>query len=75
MEAKIIALGPEKVSHHAADLTKLERVRRRAELDFGSRQEDAAWEARHQGEQVDCAKFIVPPLDPGYHFEIKQPKS
>ena len=72
MEAKIIALGPEKVSHHAADLTKL-NVFDVAPSSIPSGRK-AAWEAAIKGNKA-IAKFIFPPLDPGYHFEIKQPKS
>jgi len=72
MEAKIIALGPEKVSHHAADLTKL-NVFDVAPSSIPSGKK-AAWEAAIKGNKA-IAKFIFPPLDPGYHFEIKQPQS
>jgi hypothetical protein len=72
MEAKIIALGPEKVSHHAADLTKL-NVFDVAPSSIPSGKKNA-WEAAIKANK-SIAKFIFPPLDPGYHFEIKQPAS
>ena len=72
MEAKIIALGPEKVSRRAADLTKLNVFDvTPSSIPSGKK---AAWEAAIKANK-SIAKFIFPPLDPGYHFEIKQPKS
>ena len=72
MEAKILALGPEKVSHHAADPTKL-NVFDVAPSSIPSAKKNG-WEAAIKANK-GIAKFIFPPLDPGYHFEIKQPKS
>ena len=71
MEAKIIALGPEKVSHHAADLTKL-NVFDVAPSSIPPGQK-SDWETAIEANRF-IAKFIFPPLDPGYHFEIKQPQ-
>ena len=51
MEAKIIALGPEKVSHHAADLTKL-NVFDVAPSSIPSAKKKRLG-GRHQGEQGD----------------------
>ena len=72
IEAKIIALGPAKVSHHAADLTKLNVFDVAPSSIPSGRKKD--WEAAIKGNK-GIAKFIFPPLDPGYHFEIKQPKT
>ena len=72
MEAKIIALGPEKVSHHAADLTKLNVFDVAPSSIPSAKKTD--WEAAIKANK-GIAKFIFPPLDPGYHFEIKQPQS
>lgn len=70
MEAKIIAIGPQKVSHHAADLSKM-NVFDVAPSSIPSSKK-SGWEAAIKANK-SIAKFIFPPLDPGYHFEIKQP--
>jgi len=69
MEAKIIAIGPTKVSHHAADPSVLcvfdvapSSVAKKAEFEKAVRADKRV------------RKFIVPPLDPAYHLEIPQPK-
>jgi hypothetical protein len=69
MEAKIIAIGPTKVSHHAADPNILcvfdvapSSIARKAEFEKAVRAD----------KRVN--KFFTPPLDPGYHLEIPQPK-
>jgi hypothetical protein len=70
MEAKIIAIGPTKVSHHAADPNVLcvfdvapSSIAKKAEFERAVRADKRV------------QKFITPPLDPGYHLEIPQPKS
>lgn len=70
MEAKIIAIGPSKVSHHAADLSKLNVFDVAPSSIPSAKKKD--WEAAIKANK-SIAKFIFPPLDPGYHFEIKQP--
>ncbi len=70
MEAKIIALGPTKVSHHAADPNIL------CVFDVAPSsiaKKDAFEKAVRADKRVQ--KFITPPLDPGYHLEIPQPKN
>ena len=69
MEAKINALGPTKVSHHAADPSVLcvfdvapSSIAKKAEFEKAVRADRRV------------KKFIVPPLDPAYHLEIPQPK-
>lgn len=70
MEAKIIAIGPTKVSHHAADPNVL------CVFDVGpsSIANKAAFEKAVRADKR-VKKFITPPLDPGYHLEIPQPKN
>jgi hypothetical protein len=70
MEAKIISLGPTKVSHHAADPNVLcvfdvapSSIVKKAEFE----------KAVTKDKRV--SKFLKPPLDPGYHLEIPQPKT
>ena len=70
MEAKIIAIGPSNVSHHAAD-PKVLNVFDVAPNSIPS-DKKSAWEAAIKANK-SIAKFIFPPADPGYHFEIKQP--
>ncbi len=70
MEAKIIAIGPAKVSHHAAYLSKMNVFDVAPSSIPSSKKKD--WEAAIKANK-SIAKFIFPPLDPGYHFEIKQP--
>lgn len=69
MEAKIIAIGPTKVSHHAADPNVLcvfdvapSSITKKAEFE------------RAVTRDKRVSKFLKPPLDPGYHLEIPQPK-
>lgn len=69
MEAKIIAIGPTKVSHHAADPNILcvfdvapSSIDKKAEFE------------RAVTKDKRVSKFLKPPLDPGYHLEIPQPK-
>lgn len=69
MEAKIIAIGPTKVSHHAADPNVLcvfdvapSSIPKKAEFEKAVRADKRV------------SKFLTPPLDPGYHLEIPQPK-
>jgi hypothetical protein len=69
MEAKIIAIGPTKVSHHAADPNVLcvfdvapSSIAKKAEFE------------RAVSKDKRVSKFLKPPLDPGYHLEIPQPK-
>ena len=70
MEQKIIAIGPSNVSHHAAD-PKVLNVFDVAPSSIPSNKK-TAWEAAITANK-SVAKFIFPPADPGYHFEIKQP--
>ena len=70
MEAKIIAIGPTKVSHHAADPNVLcvfdvapSSITKKAEFEKAVRADKRV------------SKFLTPPLDPGYHLEIPQPKN
>ncbi|HEX8069091.1 MAG TPA: hypothetical protein VF546_04005 [Pyrinomonadaceae bacterium] len=68
MEAKIIALGPTKVSHHAADPNVL------CVFDVAPssiKNKPAFEKAVRADKRVN--KFLMPPLDPGYHLEIPQP--
>ncbi len=69
MEAKIIALGPTKVSHHAADPNVL------CVFDGApsSIEKKAAFEEAVRADKR-VQKFLPPPLDPGYHLEIPQPQ-
>lgn len=70
MEAKIIELGPTKVSHHAADPLVLCVF----DVAPSSIAKKAAFEqAVRKDKRV--SKFLTPPLDPGYHLEIPQPKA
>lgn len=72
MEAKIVALGPSNVSHHAAD-PKVLNVFDVAPNSIPSGKKGAFEAAIKANKSI--AKFIFPPADPGYHFEIKQPQS
>src|SRR5919206_2736504 len=69
MEAKIIAIGPTKISHHAADPNVLcvfdvapSSIAKKAEFE------------KAVAKDKRVSKFLKPPLDPGYHLEIPQPK-
>lgn len=70
MEAKIIAIGPTKVSHHAADPNVLCVF----DVAPSSIDKKAAFEKAVQADKR-VKKFLKPPLDPGYHLEIPQPKA
>lgn len=70
MEAKIIAIGPTKVSHHAADPNILCVF----DVAPSSIDKKAAFEKAVVADKR-VSKFLKPPLDPGYHLEIPQPKS
>lgn len=69
MEAKIIAVGPTKVSHHAADPNILCVF----DVAPSSIANKSAFEKAVRADRR-VSKFITPPLDPGYHLEIPQPK-
>jgi hypothetical protein len=69
MEAKIIAIGPTKVSHHAADPNILCVF----DVAPSSITKKSAFEKAVKADKR-VNKFITPPLDPGYHLEIPQPK-
>ena len=68
MEAKIIAIGPTKVSHHAADPNKLCVI----DIAASSILKKAAFEKAVKSDKR-VKRFITPPLDPAYHLEIPQP--
>jgi hypothetical protein len=68
MEAKIIAIGPTKVSHHAADPNVLCVF----DVAPSSIAKKVAFEKAVKADKR-VRKFITPPLDPGYHLEIPQP--
>jgi hypothetical protein len=70
MEAKINAIGPTKISHHAADPNVLcvfdvapSSIPKKKEFEKAVRADKRV------------SKFLMPPLDPGYHLEIPQPKN
>ncbi|MEO1018899.1 MAG: hypothetical protein AAFY56_14570 [Pseudomonadota bacterium] len=70
MKARIIAIGPTKVSRHAADVSKLNV------FDISPStippEKKSKWEKEIKDSQ-HVSKYIFPPKDPGYHFEIIQP--
>ncbi len=68
MEAKIIAIGPTKVSHHAADPNVLCVF----DVAPSSIAKKAAFEKAVRTDKR-VKKFLMPPLDPAYHLEIPQP--
>lgn len=70
MEAKIIAVGPTKISHHAADPNVLCVF----DVAPSSVANKAAFEKAVRADKR-VSKFLTPPLDPGYHLEIPQPKN
>lgn len=70
MEAKIIAIGPTKISHHAADPNILCVF----DIAPSSITNKAAFEKAVRADKR-VKKFIVPPLDPAYHLEIPQPNT
>ncbi|HEV2765196.1 MAG TPA: hypothetical protein VGV38_19590 [Pyrinomonadaceae bacterium] len=68
MEAKIIEIGPTRISHHAADPNVLcvfdvapSSITRKAEFERAVKADRRV------------KKFLMPPVDPGYHLEIPQP--
>jgi hypothetical protein len=67
MEAKIISIGPAKVSRHCADPKKLVVVDI-APSSIGSK---SAFEKAVRADKR-VKKFLLPPLDPAYHLEIPQ---
>lgn len=69
MTAKINELGPMTVSHHAADpkLLNVFDVAPSSVSDPNDFQAAAKADAR-------VSKFLTPPNDPGFHFEIPQPQ-
>ena len=70
MEAKIIAIGPTKVSHHAADPNVLCVF----DVAPSSIAKKAAFEKAVRANKR-VSKFLTPAdNDPGYHLEIPQPK-
>lgn len=70
MTAKVNALGPERVSRHAADPRKLNVVDiAPSSINLALRKKFEA--AVHADQRV--SKFITPPGDPAYHLEIPQP--
>jgi hypothetical protein len=70
MEAKINAVGPTKISHHAADPSVLCVF----DVAPSSITNKAAFEKAVRADKR-VSKFLTPPLDPGYHLEIPQPKN
>jgi hypothetical protein len=68
MEAKIIEVGPTKVSRHASDPNVLCVF----DVAPSSITKKAAFEKAVKADKR-VSKFITPPLDPGYHLEIPQP--
>src|SRR5215212_2025731 len=70
MEAKIIEVGPTKVSHHAADPNILCVF----DVAPSSIAKKAAFEKAVRADKR-VKKFLMPPLDPGYHLEIPQPNN
>ena len=68
MEAKINELGPTKISHHAADPNVLCVF----DVAPSSIAKKAAFEKAVKADKR-VKKFLMPPLDPGYHLEIPQP--
>jgi transglycosylase-like protein with SLT domain len=66
----IDAVGPEKVSKHAADPKRLNVF----DVAPSSIRDPAAFESAVRGERR-VARFLVPPSDPGYHLEIPQPQA
>ena len=68
MEAKINELGPTKISHHAADPNVLCVF----DVAPSSIAKKSAFEKAVKADKR-VKKFLMPPLDPGYHLEIPQP--
>jgi len=72
MKAKILQIGPTKVSRHATDTSVL-NVFDVAPSSIPSAKRKA-WEDAIKA-SADVSHYIFPPTDPGYHFEIPQPTS
>jgi hypothetical protein len=70
MEAKIIAIGPTKISHHAADPNILCVF----DVAPSSIAKKAAFEKAVRADKR-VKKFLMPPVDPAYHLEIPQPSA
>ena len=70
MEAKIIAIGPTKISHHAADPNILCVF----DVAPSSIAKKAAFEKAVRADKR-VKKFLLPPVDPAYHLEIPQPSA
>ena len=70
MEAKIIAIGPTKISHHAADPNILCVF----DVAPSSIAKKAAFEKAVRADKR-VKKFLLPPVDPAYHLEIPQPQA
>lgn len=70
MEAKIIAIGPTKISHHAADPNILCVF----DVAPSSIAKKAAFEKAVRADRR-VKKFLMPPVDPAYHLEIPQPSA
>ncbi|MCA1619982.1 MAG: hypothetical protein LC795_11840 [Acidobacteria bacterium] len=68
MEAKIIAIGPTRISHHAADPNILCVF----DVAPSSIAKKAAFEKAVRADKR-VKKFLLPPVDPAYHLEIPQP--
>ena len=68
MEAKIIAIGPTRISHHAADPNILCVF----DVAPSSIARKAAFEKAVRADKR-VKKFLLPPVDPAYHLEIPQP--
>ena len=68
MEAKIIAVGPTRISHHAADPNILCVF----DVAPSSIAKKAAFEKAVRADKR-VKKFLLPPVDPAYHLEIPQP--
>jgi hypothetical protein len=68
MAAKIIAIGPAKVSRHCADPKKLVVV----DIAPSSIDKKPAFEKAVKADKR-VKKFFFPPTDPAYHLEIPQP--
>jgi hypothetical protein len=68
MEAKIIAIGPTRISHHASDPNILCVF----DVAPSSIAKKAAFEKAVRADKR-VKKFLMPPVDPAYHLEIPQP--
>lgn len=69
MEAKIRELGPTNVSRHASD----PKVLNVFDVSPKSIADHAAFERAARADRR-VTTFLTPPKDPGYHFEIPQPR-